>query len=425
MANVFTGGKGSNTASINLAERTRYKNYMDILKKRFSIKDTLYNEIHYGFLNREYQAVQPVLGTDTVSFGAYAPGASGLNFVVDQFNEFRDFYLKFSAETGQHPPSSILALAPGKSFESFDRLYQGHLANLQLQFSTDINALADFSHLSLQRVMLPVEFYQHFSEKILFLGKFEGSHISKSGYAISSSSTVYETGLYVDLAENLPTDLDFEKGVMLEDPGFLCYLTFATKYGFSVDFNAPWRLVLDLNHEKTMSNILNGRPTEDYWNFYYDQYVENTGFSYDYYNIREFYETLYKSYYRMYNRLTDSQTRNLNWQETYTALFNSSIGDVPQGPGQFWMETFVLNRLREVGRIDSYARFEADPEVLDIRDQALNIYGNELRSPTGIIMENQVSTGKVGQPDSGATAYVTTICGEFLKKEMMRKNIES
>ena len=123
-------------------------------------------------------------------------------------------------------------------------------------------------------MMMPVEFYYHFSKNILFLGENTGNHISKSGYAISLNSTVYETGLYVDLAENLSSDTDYEKGLMLEHPGFLCYLTFVTDHGFSVDFNAPWRLVLNLEHEKTRNNILNGRPPQDFWPFYYDQYTE-------------------------------------------------------------------------------------------------------------------------------------------------------
>ena len=203
---------------------------------------------------------------------------------------------------------------------------------------------------------------------------------------------------------------------MLEDPGFLCYLTFATEYGFSIDFNAPWRLIIDLKHEKTVENILNGRKNQDYWNFYYDQYVENTGFSYDYNNIRDFYETLYKMYYKMYNSISSLRANQLDWSTIYRNLLNESLLSTKYGPGQFWVEVFVLNRLREVGKIVSYQEFESDREVSNIRQRALLIYGSELNNPTGIPIENSVTTGRIGQTETGVAAYVTIVCGEILKE---------
>tara|TARA_B100001094_G_scaffold326596_1_gene383052 strand:+ start:3897 stop:5162 length:1266 start_codon:yes stop_codon:yes gene_type:complete len=418
MALNFKGGQLS-SGFANRAERIRYKNYMDILKSKFSIKDTLYEDKHYGFLNKEYQTIQPALGTQPVSFGTYAPSVFGQNFLVDQFNEFREFYLNFSLESGIEIPPTIAGLTPSRSFESFDGSYQNYLALLQRQLTSDIVNIATTSRALLGRMMMPVEFYYHFSKNILFLGENTGNHISKSGYAISLNSTVYETGLYVDLAENLSSDTDYEKGLMLEHPGFLCYLTFVTDHGFSVDFNAPWRLVLNLEHEKTRKNILNGRPPQDFWPFYYDQYTENVGFSYDYYNIREFYETLYKSYYKVYNRMTESQTRNINWQETYDALFRDSIESINYGPGQFWVEVLVLNRLREVGLVSSYEEFEESPVAQGYLAHALGVYGREMTSETtGRQIENKISTGQIGMPDTGVAAYIATICGEELKRKI-------
>ena len=224
--------------------------------------------------------------------------------------------------------------------------------------------------------------------------------------------------MYVDLAENISTDLDFEKGRMLEDPGYLCYLKFANEHGFSVDFNAPWRLILDLNHPKSQENILNGRKPEDFWYFYYDQYVELTGFSYDYNNIRDFYETLYKTYYRLYNRMTITEMSRISWYQMYANMFSRSLRQTSYGPGQYWVEIFVLNRLKEVGMIKTYSDFEEVPSSLAIRDHALELYGREEQPRPGIFVENPISTGAVGQPDSGVAAYVTTAAGDFLKRKM-------
>ena len=415
----FKGGTES-TGVGERKERERYKIYMDLLKQRFSIKDTLYDERHYGFLNKRYQVIQPVSGIDTIPVGPYAPTVHALSFVADQYNKFRDFYIEFSSQSGIQIPSLISGLIPNKSFENFDLSYENHLTTLALQLQGDINLLAQGSRVSADNVLLPLDFYEIINNKILFQPYMMGKHISKSGYALSSKSNVYQTGLYVDLASQLPTNIDLAKGQMIEDPGFLCYLTFASEHGFSVDFNAPWRLIVDLSHEKTIKNVLSGRNTSDFWDFYYDQYVENTGFSYDYNNIREFYETLYKMYYRVYNNLSLSEANALNWPEIYRDLLSVSLSNRHQGLGHFWIETFLLNRAKEVGMVRTFGEFRDDEMIGNVLSHAYSIYGSESRSPTGVIIENPISKGKVGQPDSGVAAFITTICGKFIERKMTK-----
>lgn len=413
------GGQTRDSAQ-DRVEREKYKKYMDILKTTFSIKDTLYEDKHYGFLNKNYQAIQPLAGIDTLRFGTYAPTVHGLNFIVDQYNEFRNFYLSFTQETGQSPPVLISDLIPGKSFSSFETKYQEHLASLSFRLSNDMIQIVRDSTKNNTQMMNPIAFFNYFNENILFSPDYEGLHISKSGYAISAKSDVYQTGLYIDLSVESLTSIDNPKGQMLADPGFLCYLTFATDHGFSIDFNAPWRLILNMEHEKTITNILNGRPAADYWDFYYDQYVENIGFSYDYNNIRDFYETLYKTYYRMYNNLTTEQANRLQWEQIYQNLFSQSLVSSVDGPGQIWVKIFTLNRLREVGLINTYEEFSTNPRAAQIVTHALGVYGQELTNFFGTRIENRVSTGQIGVPTTGVAAYITTECGNILKEKMIQ-----
>lgn len=418
MALDFKGGKAT-TLFQEYNERRRYRRYMDTLKERFSIRDTLYDHKYYGFLNKKYQIIQPISGTDVVNFGNYAPDVFGLNYVVDQFNEFREFYLNFSNESGLQPPDLVRELIPQKSFENFNQGFQRNASSTVLRAGSMISSL--MSSRQRQTMLNPVEFYNRFNEDFLFSPLMEAVNISKSGYAISSKSSVYETGIYIDLAQNTPVNLDYEKGRMLEDPGFLCYITFATEYGFSIDFNSPWRLVLNMEHPKTMENILNGRPMQDYWDFYYDQYVEITGYSYDYYNIRELYEAIYKEYYKRFNNLSRDEMSRINWPSVYGNLYEQAIRNTIYGPGQFWVEIFVLNRMRESGIIMNYSEFDENRECLRIREHALEIYGTENTTIAGRTIENQVSTGKVGEIDTGVSAYVTEECGHILKRKLTEK----
>ena len=137
MALDFKGGDAANNSE-ELKERLRYSNYMNALKSNFSIRDTLYDNKYYGFLNKDYKVIQPVSGTDFVNFGEYAVNTFGLNFVVDQFNEFRDFYFNFNNESGNKPPALVQTLTPGKSFENFDQGHQKHISSILLKLGIEL-----------------------------------------------------------------------------------------------------------------------------------------------------------------------------------------------------------------------------------------------------------------------------------------------
>ena len=68
--------------------------------------------------------------------------------------------------------------------------------------------------------------------------------ITTPGFMEGKNSTVYASGLVIDMLSADPDD-DVKKIRFLEDPNFEIIANLARKYGFKIDINIPWRLIFD------------------------------------------------------------------------------------------------------------------------------------------------------------------------------------
>lgn len=419
----FTGGETGSPLQ-EYQQRKRYNEYLNNLGDGFLFLDTLYKKKHYGFLNKRFEVIQPIMGIDPVLFGTYAGEVYGLNYVVDQFNEFRKYYLEVASTTDLKVPELISELNPENSYRNFEDGYSINISALVQVFRVKLQRLIAEDNSS--GLMSPKNFFQKVNESILFSEDLSGRNISKSGYAISEHSSVYETGLYIDLSSTYPGHLDRVKGEMIEDPGFQCYVEFANMFGFFVDMNVPWRLALNLSSLPTKVNILNGRDRQSYWDFYYDQYCESTGHIHDFFNIKIFYENLYKAYYKLYNGYDDSQMREISWRDEYTRLAISSFSERPPGArgyidpyaeyNNFFVEIMLINRLREVGVVSSFQEYLEIPKWQNMKRRALS-----LTAPRRVsrINPNQLQRlDRVGNLDTSAHGFITTSAAALLKEQI-------
>ena len=115
-------------------------------------------------------------------------------------------------------------------------------------------------------------------EKVIFRSEMSDTPMTKSGFALSTFSSAYHTGLYVDVVAEQDGSVDLTKPDFFEDENFECYVKLAEENGFFVDANCPWRLVLNLESPITQRKILNGRPKEEFDKFYYDVYTIIVGY---------------------------------------------------------------------------------------------------------------------------------------------------
>jgi len=337
----FFGG-ATDDLSIEYEERRKYIQYFR--DKGYPLLDTLYEKKLYGLINHKGQVVVPTPVTKT--FDDPSSTVVGLTYVVDMFEEFRKRY--YSTDSFKIP--DILSdLKVTRSYEDFDKNFKKH--ELYLANKTINLFLQKFSN-------QPVSFEEFVSasEEIIFNPELEGVHFTRSGYSLSSDSSIYHTGLYVELLPNLSGQLDAPKVEIMEDKNFECYATLAYESGFYVDANSPWRLALNLDFPLVKKNILNGRDVEKFDLFYSDVYRVKTGYD-DYWSLLSVISKIYIEYL------------------SEIGLPLRQIRENP--PTSSILRLLLANRLREIGIARSYSFLSSRyfENILQKTIDLYNIYG--------------------------------------------------
>ena len=227
--------KGGLTSSMKeeFAERTRYRQETE--KYREFMIDTLYENPHYGFLNKNFEPVVTNAGSqfeNLANFGDYAdPSQHALPFVVKAFNGFREDFMKRTEYPGFVIPSLLGQIIPLKTYESYDEIYGEYLDNLVSMVSRTCGNTPSYLKKDriIQSIMKTIRVFP----------------VTQSGFVLSRHCPITTTGLSIELS-NLPYSKDDKKGVILESDSYKCFLHDAKKWGFLVDRNNPWRLICDL-----------------------------------------------------------------------------------------------------------------------------------------------------------------------------------
>tara|TARA_Y100000114_G_scaffold156205_1_gene182607 strand:- start:1097 stop:2302 length:1206 start_codon:yes stop_codon:yes gene_type:complete len=390
--NRYFGGLTSNQSE-NLIERQRYSSFIEEKKTELGIEflDTINDKKLYGFLDRDFYMVNP--NHEINSFGDYAGQIVGLNYVVSCFNDFRDFYLDVVSRSDLTVPTALEGLVVKKSFIDLEDRYRDYERLVsQVMIDPFING----------RFTGPVMSFQSFVEalnEIIFDDNKRQYKITKTGYILSRYVSAFETGLYIDLAPELDPSVDQPKVDLILDPGFKCYGQTANDYGFYVDQNCPWRLVLNLNSEKAQASILNEDFTRPFYSFYKETYLIRTGLD-DYWNLKAFYKKLYIKY----NQLLGIQ-----------AITRSALESIPE---ELWIETYTLNRMRENGLLKAQDYFSSDQDPSPSKRKYQNILTSALEK-YNILLQQGI---RALTHNSGVILYIEDVCAEIMKEKLAKNN---
>lgn len=365
MVEDFRGG----TSGVTKVEFSERKKYVDQMRKMdTSFLDTLYDKRLYGFINSDYEVIAPV--GSPVLFGPYAGQVTGFNHTVSIYNDFRQFYTNLVSNNSKIKiPDQISNLKPSKSYVSFDDEYYNYTRSAALVLSQELRDAGITENSSF------VEFVNELNS-VFFKPELKKYKLTKSGYALSEFSSVFHTGLYVDLGVDYDPQVDQLKIDLVLHPDFLCFAKHVIMFGMKVDFNCPWRLALDLESPIVQSNILNGRNTTNFKDFYDDLYTVRVGYD-DLWSLKSFYELLYIQV------MTDLEV------ETIPGNFSNL-------PTESWIRVLLLNRFKELG-------------LLHEADQTTELFNSTLHRALSI----NTMSGLSGK--TGAVGFINKFTGQTLK----------
>ena len=367
MSETFLGGKTSDLP-LQYAERVKFRKFL--FESGYSFLDTLRGRSLYGFINRNYEVIAPT--PDIKVFGDYSAETQGLTFVVNQFNKFRDYYLQKAEEGNYTVPTLITGLIPKVSFIDYEESYEAYLEGFK---SIILEKLVT----SRQAPGMSFENFLFTFQDIIFDVELENRPVTKSGFMLSLESSVYNTGIYVDLGPGISAELDQQKADFINDDGFKCFMEMSNKFGFYVDGNYPWRLAVNLGSDFTRTLLMNGRPQTQFENFYSDTFTMKVGRD-DYWAIVKLTKELYVSY----NQLVGINT---------LSNFANRIDD------KVWIETLLMCKFKELGLMRTNIQTD--------------LFGRVFNKSIDISRRFGLSS------ISGTIGFINSFCAEQLKNKIL------
>ena len=239
MAN-FKGNNNSKTLKTAF-ERANYK-LNAFSPSEIQVVDFNFAEkTFYGRVNRQ---LDPVVVNDSFLRTFHNQDFQIMNFVGDQFKEMYIRYqnaLNLSLINNEDPNLSELKVIRG--WESPIKGYSDFMSSFMDDF--------------LMKKMIPIEkkidsfetFLKLFEEHVLT--EDIGSKITLSGFMKSRQSSIFNTGLALQLAPVGFANDATKESVILNSPNYKFFMNMAKQFGFSVNLQNPSVLVSDLAHPTT------------------------------------------------------------------------------------------------------------------------------------------------------------------------------
>ena len=172
-----------------------------------------------------------------------------LNFVVDAFELFQKEYVTYIM-AGRLSKDSIFGdFKPKRSWTPVDVLYEDYITEIMDDFSNLLNFNRNYEYDMTNILKGGLKNFDDYINKFIKYSKtYTKSYpITLNNFVKSNFVTPLISGLVIEIAEADHSDdfIKFEDFIL--DPNFSFFATYALKYGFKIDKNAPWRLVADLD----------------------------------------------------------------------------------------------------------------------------------------------------------------------------------
>ena len=163
------------------------------------------------------------------------------DFVVDQYKLMTQNFSKCQTMGTIKKDDPYLSLIkPFKAYQGLDTEWENYIKKILISFNKDYIIGGN-------RLRNVVDF-KTYMEHLIEYNKVTGKIIplTKENFIKTNMCPLNVSGLVIEIAE-----LDYSKDTLkynfINSPNFEFYKNVCIKYGFSIDFNAPWRLIADID----------------------------------------------------------------------------------------------------------------------------------------------------------------------------------
>ena len=319
--------------------------------------------LFYGRVNKTYNPIQVNPAFLTTLSGRGPNSIRCLDFVGDAFMAFRDEFVRRSNAgnlRGNNPAFIDMNVRAGHV--ELDRLYNNYSLS---DYGLFVNSFLDEEKRS--EINSFKKFILLYSDYLKRKKSLANSPITKSSFLTSKRVSPMVSGLCLEIDSRDHGDDNIKVENFISDVDFKFYSELATKFGFLIDKNAPWRLVADIGSVEMLKFVTARNSsittTEQVFNSYY-----NLTFLQDFETMR----TRFLSYY---NKFVDANPRTrvpyvengeIKTKNTIRNPLTRQLFDL-RYPWSYWIEFYVEIKNMET----NYGYSEA--EIKRISKNALSL----------------------------------------------------
>lgn len=341
--------------------------------------DMWYKKPLYGRVDENNNSVYPSEAF-LKQFNINGKTIFALNFVVDAFEDFKKRYEKFLFQGKlKNQDTELGQILPEEAWLSTNTLYHDYISILYDSFYSNFLFLEGRN----EKIIDFPSFLKIFIEWIdltSYLYPF-----TKTGFIQSKYCSPNISGLIVKLKPHKHDNDELKWQNFFNDGNFAFFSKMARAHGFTIDKNAPWVLVADLNSPAMKPYLeLNSISLENlFTEFYYKSHQIDIEILKVY--LLQFYNSLVTSspYVRIpkqSNRnngvITEIKTRNLYTMEQIEKQYNSS----------FWLRIMSYIRAREANitmdqfQFDRIVRQAIEIEKFMNHEDAVNFLNKKFKN---------------------------------------------
>lgn len=261
-SNSFSVSKplGNNSVpslSLLFADREYYSERIIPLVKKSTLPNLVFGDLLnknalYGLVDEDLNSIYPIQENLKKIPSATQEPKLVLDFVADAFNQL-NAYLATAALVGKiSKDGPFYGLKATRAYVKPGVLYNYIEEKILNEFRNKINDDKKFSSKIKDAKTFNKYFIQFLKDEIK-----KGTPVTQTSILLSSNFSTFISGLVIDFKSDKADDdtLKFDK--YWNDKDFQCFADSCKRFGFKIDVNVPWRIMIDLNSPAILQTIGN------------------------------------------------------------------------------------------------------------------------------------------------------------------------